>query len=99
MSAPFQPTSQATNQAVTGTSARFALGTGEQIRLCNSGSADVFYRFTNVAGDAVVTDACLKAGVTEIVSRPRNIAGVPITHLAVISATTSTLNYQFGIGI
>ncbi len=95
---PFDANSDAVDLAVTAVSDRVALpGTGEQIRLANAGTADLRYRLCSSSGVAVTTDAYLKAGACEVVSknRPNNLTA---THVAAICGTTTTLNVQTGIG-
>lgn len=97
---PFAPTGDTVNIAVSASSQRVAIGSCDQVRVMNNGSATVWCMIGDGTVTVTATDGFpVGPGVTEVLSVPNSLIG-DAPNVAVIAAgATGSIYFTPGTGI
>lgn len=97
---PFIPTADTVSISVSAASQSVGLGSPDQIRVMNNGTATVWVKF-GASGVTATTAAGFPVGpgVVEVLTIPRNLVNAPVFAAVIAAGATGSIYFTPGDGI
>lgn len=96
----FSPLSATVNIDVAAASARVALGSCDQVRVMNNGTATAWIGFGDGTVAATLAGSMpVGPGVTEVLSIPFSLSGAALNVAAIAAGSTGKIYFTPGVGI